>query len=183
MRTAQCLMHREQAPPGFWRWLAEETALVDGIEFESAVPTRFFQTVDAYPRSLGRLNWRVQINKIVAGECLLPMFRTFYPGVEWNLSHGDHRWFLTAWFRWDGEHGAQGEPHSAKPPQVEGDTAVFAVPVNDPAFTAPLYLRSRIDARDRRSIAEALQSESEPAATPLHGLIVLDDIIDPRKQS
>jgi hypothetical protein len=177
MKTAERLMHREQAPPGFWQWPGEETALVQGVEFESVTPTRFFQTVDAYPHSWGRLSWRVQVNMIVAGQCALPMFRTFYPGVEWNLNHADHHWFLTAWFRWDGRTGEQAQAHVGAPPQIEDDTAVFGIPC-DPTLTTPLHLRSRIDTRTRRSIAEALQSQAEPTVTPTHGVILLDDVID-----
>jgi hypothetical protein len=141
------------------------------------VPTRFFQSVDPHPRSWGPLHWRIQLNKIVDGRAELPLFRTFYPGVEWNLNHPDYRWFLSAWFRWEHRNGAL-EPRSSGPLHIEGDTVVFRIPVPDPDFAGSLYLRSRVDARDRRSIAEA-QHSREQATTRESSVILLDDVFDP----
>lgn len=169
-------MRREHAPPGFWPWPADERALLDGVELESGVPTRFFQIVDPYPRTWGPLRWRVQLNKMVDGRAELPLFRAFYSGVEWNLNHPDYRWFLTAWFRW--EHSA-GVPaaSSCGPSHIEGNTVVFPIPVPDPAFVGSLCLRSRIDARDRHRIAEAVRSHDRPTDTEAP-LIILDDVLD-----
>ncbi|MBV8073803.1 MAG: hypothetical protein JO140_00135 [Candidatus Eremiobacteraeota bacterium] len=166
-------MHVEDAPPGYWRWPAEDAALVDGIEIRSAVPTRFFQTLDQYPREWGRLSWRVQLNKLFGGRAGSPFFRTFYPGVEWNLNHPDYRWFLSAWLRWDGS-GPPADEFNGTRVAVNGDTALFRIGATS---EGPLYLRSRIDARDRRNIAEAVRAErarpSEPEST---GIILLDDL-------
>ena len=101
MESAQCYMEREHAPPGFWQ-RAERAVLVDGVRLESDVPTRFFQTLDPFPPEWGRLRWRIQLNGIVSERAAAPMFRTFYPGVEWNLHRAESRWFLTAWFTWEG---------------------------------------------------------------------------------
>ncbi len=166
-------MRAEDAPPGFWQLPGDAPALIDGVELESRVPTRFFQTVDAYPPEWGRLIWRVQLNKIVAGRAEAPVFRTFYPGVEWKLNLPDYRWFLTAWFKWDGSGPESREPSVAGVLKVTEDTAVFPIP------RAQLFLRSRIDARDRRRIAEALRTPPEPAPKSDPALILLDDIIKP----
>lgn len=183
-------MQSEQAPPGFWRGPVDRSVLIDGVELESGVRTRFFQTVDAYPSDWGRLSWRVQLNKIVSGRAAAPAFRTFYPGVEWNLNRPDYRWFLTAWFEWNGS-GPRHREAELSAPHVEGDTALFhfawmprrgvagsrdAVP--EPDFDRPLFLRSRVDARDRRHIAEALRAEREPQSKPDPAVILLDDIIE-----
>lgn len=169
-------MRREHAPPGFWPWSGEESALLDGVELESAVRTRFFQTVDPYPRTWGPLHWRVQLNKIVDGRAELPLFRAFYSGVEWNLNHPDYRWFLTAWFSWERRAGVLDARPSA-PVRIEEDTVVFPIPVPDQEFAGSLYLRSRIDGRDRRRIAETVRSREQ--ATPLKSsLILLDDVLD-----
>lgn len=184
MKTAQCLMQREHVPPGFWPWPGDELMLVDGVELESAVPTRFFQTVDAYPRRWGRLSWRVQLNKIVEGRAGLPLFRSFYPGVEWNLHHPDYRWFLTAWFEWERRAGERGEPRRASATQIDGDTVLFPIPAPDPEFDGSLYyLRSRVDARGRRGVAEAVRSQREQAETSDPAVILLDDVIDLRGTS
>jgi hypothetical protein len=179
-------MHPEQAPPGFWTSPGDGSALIAGVELDSAVPTRFFQSLDAFPPAWGRLSWRIQLNKLVAGRAEPPSFRTFYPGVEWNLSRSGGRWFLSAWFKWDGA----GPPHTGGDLpgaiRVEDDTVLFryawmaAAESRDvPDLERPLFLRSRVDARDRRRIAAALRSEREPAAKPDPGLIVLDDVLGP----
>jgi len=170
-------MQREHSPPGFWQRLDDE-ALVDGIELESAVRTRFFQTVDPWPRSWGRLSWRIQVNKILAGRIGLPLFRTFYPGIEWNLSHPDYRWFLTAWFRWEPRSQERGQASWVSTARIEGDTVLFSIPPADPAFDGVVYLRSRVDARDQRGIAQAVRLQSEQPAPEQENLIVLDDFID-----
>jgi hypothetical protein len=170
-------MSREHAPPGFWQW-ADELVLLDGVELESAVPTRFFQTVDASPPEWGRLSWRIQLNKVVDGRAEAPFFRTFYSGVEWNLSHSDDRWFLTAWCRWEQLAGERGTPRCVPPARIERETILFPIPPPDPGFDRPLYLRSRVDARDRRLIAEAVQSESNQPAPEDEKLILLDDFME-----
>ncbi len=172
-------MRREHAPPGFWPWPGDERALLEGVELESAVPTRFFQTVDPYPRTWGPLHWRVQLNKMVDGRAELPLFRAFYSGVEWNLNHPDYRWLLTAWFRWEHRTGVPAAPPCgpSRPSHIEGKTVVFPISVPDPEFVGSLYLRSRIDARDRERIAEALRSH-ERATNPEPSLIILDDVLD-----
>lgn len=169
-------MQRQHAPPGFWGW-HEETAALEGVELESTVPTRFFQTVDAFPRSWGRLSWRLQLNKIVADRVGLPLFRTFYPGVEWNLSHPDDRWFLTAWLKWD-QSGECGEPQCVPPVRIDGDTILFRIPTPSPECEGASFLRSRVDARHRRRIAETVRAQLEQTASADSGLILLDDLMD-----
>ena len=143
---------------------------VDGVELESAVPTRFFQSVDAYPTEWGRLIWRVQLNLLANGSVALPVFRTFYPGVEWNLRHHERSWFLTAWLRWEG----MGPPQSAAgPPSIEGDRVAFSIGPN-------AFLRCRVDARDRRSIARSVQADTPVAPSEEPGVISLDEIIQSR---
>ncbi len=173
MKAAQCYMGAEAAPPGFWRRSFERPLLVDGVELHSEVPTRFFQTVDAYPAGWGRLIWRLQINKIVAGQAVSPAFRTFYPGVEWNLNRPDYRWFLTAWFTWEGPGPPDGDARLPAAAHLEDDTALFRI-----ASTPALFLRSRVDARDRRSISESLQAQRKPRTESDPALISLDDIIE-----
>ncbi|MBV8367770.1 MAG: hypothetical protein JO036_02385 [Candidatus Eremiobacteraeota bacterium] len=186
MNVGQCRMTSEQAPPGFWTGADDRSALVGGVEFESAVPTRFFQQLDAFPRAWGRLSWRLQLNRVVAGRAEPPSFRTFYPGVEWNLRQPGGRWFLSAWFRW--EDGAPPCRDAAVPPaiRIDGETVLFrfawlpapgSAEVPDPE--RPLFLRSRIDARSRRSVAAAVRAEREPPPKPDPGLIVLDDVLGP----
>ena len=180
-------MQPDDAPPGFWRGADGEPALVDGVEIASAVPTRFFQTLDSYPSAWGRLTWRVQLNKIAGEQASAPGFRTFYPGVEWNLRRkepeADDRWLLTAWTKWEGP----GPPYRdlvVTHPQIriDGDTVLFLVAclpnvTGEPDPGRPLFLRSRVDARDRRSIAQGDRDEREaPAASP--GVILLDDLIE-----
>jgi hypothetical protein len=177
MKIARCLIQREQAPPGFWPW-RDDSALVDGVEFESAVPTRFFQSVDAYPKDLGRLGWRVQLNRIADGRAGLPMFRTFYPGVEWNLNHSGARWFLTAWYKWERHAGEREDAQSVKPERIEGDTVWFPIVSASPNVGKALYLRSRVDARDRRAIASGIAAHNTSDASSDSALIVLDDLID-----
>ena len=174
MKATHYCMQREHAPPGFWQWPVE-LVLIDGVELESKSPTRFFQTIDAYPRSWGRLSWRVQVNKIVAGQAGLPLFRSFYPGVEWNLNCPDYRWFLSAWFRWE-QHPR--EPRCALPARIEENTVLFSIAPIDPEFNGILYLRSRVDARDRRDILKAVRSQNEQEPASDSGVIVLDDFID-----
>jgi hypothetical protein len=184
-------MQPEDAPPGFWQGPGDQPVLVDGVELESGVPTRFFQAVDGYPPEWGRLSWRIQLNKIVAGRAATPVFRTFYPGVEWNLNRADHRWFLTAWFRWEGAGPQYRNPGLAEPARIEGDTALFRIAwmtkprslefpdtPPEPDHDRPLFLRSRVDARDRSRISEALQSRQELQAKSDPAVIVLDDIIE-----
>jgi hypothetical protein len=184
-------MQCEHAPPGFWRWPGDGPVLIDGIKLESASPTRFFQSVDAYPSEWGTLSWRIQLNKIVTGRAVSPAFRTFYPGVEWNLNHPDYRWFLTAWLKWEGPGPPYRDAHLIGAPHAEGDTALFRIawmpkprPLappdlrQEPDFDRPLFLRSRVDARDRRRISEALRSQHEPRAKSDAAIILLDDIID-----
>ncbi len=182
-------MRADDAPDGFWPHAGEPIARVDGVRVHSDVPTRFFQTLEPYPREWGRLVWRIQINKLVDETAARPMFRTFYPGVEWNLNGTGACWVLTAWFRWDGP----GAPCPDRSPNgtalVEGDTALFRYawmpkPSNGDAAGAvpdpdrPLYLRSRVDARDRRSIAAALRAGAEPSPAADSLLIALDDFIE-----
>jgi hypothetical protein len=180
VKTAQCYMQRADAPPGFWPWDGPQTALLDGAELESAVRTRFFQTVDPYPSTWGTLHWRIQLNNIVDDRVALPFFRASYPGVEWNLKHPGGRWFLTAWFKW--ERAGESQAYPSGPPRIEGDTVLFAIPMPDTAFDGSLHLRSRVDARDRRSIAESVRTrEQTPTSDPT--LIVLDDVIDAHRPS
>ncbi len=191
MQAGQCSTQSDHAPPGFWQWPADRPVLIDGIQLESGLPTRFFQTVDSYPAEWGILRWRVQLNKIVSGRAVAPVFRTFYPGVEWNLNRPDYRWFLTAWFTWEGPGPPYRGADRTEPPHVEGDTALFRIAwmpqaaprdppdsVPEPDFERPLYLRSRVDARDRRRISEALRSRPEPQATSDSAVILLDDVIE-----
>jgi hypothetical protein len=179
-------MRPEQAPPGFWRWPGDGALLIDGVELESAVPTRFFQSVDKYPAEWGRLNWRMQLNKREAERAASPMFRTFYPGVEWNLNVPDYAWFMTAWFAWEGPGPPYPEPSLPRAASVEGDTVLFRIgwmqkADGDPApdLDRPLFLRSRVDARDRRRVAEDRRAQSEPRANAGSATIVLDDIVAP----
>ncbi len=163
--------NRNARRPAFGNGPQTGAALVDGVEIESGTPTRFFQTLDAYPRTWGRLSWRIQLNRLAAGTAGSPVFRTFYPGVEWNLSHPEGRWILTAWFRWDGP-GPPVLEADGRTPSVQGDTALF------PFAPGPLLLRSRVDARDRRSIAAALRA-ARPAPSPAgDAVIVLDDLLE-----
>lgn len=185
-------MRPEQVPPGFWRWAGEQSAPVDGVELESSVATRFFQTVDPCPPEWGDLSWRIQLNKFVSGRADLPMFRTFYPGIEWNLSHpDDDRWFLTAWCKWEGPGPAYRDLCFPTPVQIQGDVVFFRIAwlpkakppdsprsAAEPDFDKPLFLRSRVDARDRRRIAEDLQSKPEVEHERDPSVIMLDDIID-----
>ncbi len=168
-------MQAEHAPPGFWRWPADQSVLIDGVELDSAVPTRFFQTLDPYPLDWGRLSWRVQLNKLVSGHASSPVFRTFYAGVEWNLRHPDAHWFLSAWFRWDGPGPPQREDDLRGAVQIADDTALFRIAWFD---GTPLFLRCRVDARDRRAIAEARGLEVEREAKRDAAIIVLDDVIE-----
>jgi len=171
-------MQPEDAPPGFWQGPDDRPILVDGVELESGVPTRFFQSVDAYPPEWGRLKWRIQLNTFVAGRAAAPAFRTFYPGVEWNLNRADHRWFLTAWFRWEDAGPQHRSSGPAGPAHVEGDTALFRIAPALPDCDGPIFLRSRVDARMRSRISEALRSEREIEAKADPGVIRLDDLIE-----
>jgi len=180
-------MHSDDAPPNFWQALGEATALVDGVELESTVPTRFFQTLDPYPPEWGRLVWRIQLNRFVDGRAESPVFRTFYPGVEWNLRRPElqapnDRWFLTAWMRWEGA-GPHCDPAAQPAVHVAENTAFFLVGLH---VGQSVFLRSRVDARDRRQIAQALGSETEPSTASGDGIILLDDLIErherPRNQ-
>jgi hypothetical protein len=164
-------MQPELAPPGFWRWPGDQPVLIDGIEIESRVPTRFFQTVDSYPPEWGRLNWRLALNRIVSGRAAPPVFRTFYSGIEWNLNHPDYRWFLSAWFKWEGP--GPDERDALPGPIVEGDTALFAI-ASSPKM---LFLRSRVDARDRRRIAEDFRAQPEQRPKSDPGVISIDDLL------
>lgn len=173
MKAGKCFMQPEHAPPG-WQWPGGQPVLVDGVELDSAVPTRFFQTVDAYPAEWGRLTWRVQLNKIQSGQAAAPVFRTFYPGVEWNLRRPDPRWFLTAWLRWEGPGPPHRDPGLTAPAQVDEDTVLFRIA----DFERPIFLRSRIDARERRRIAETLTAQQRQLPNQ-HAVIMLDDIVRP----
>ena len=185
MESAQCYMERDDAPPGFWQ-RPHRAVLVDGVRLASDVPTRFFQTLDPLPPEWGRLRWRIQLNRIEAGRAAAPMFRTFYPGVEWSLHGPESRWLLTAWFAWDGPGPPHPEPRVPAPARVDDDTALFRIgwlpqsarldgegSAAEPDRGTPLYLRSRVDARGRRQVAEArlARERDEPR------LIVLDDIL------
>jgi len=182
-------MQPDHAPPG-WQWPGDQPVPVDGVELESAVPTRFFQSVDAYPPEWGRLTWRVQLNKIVSDRAAAPVFRTFYPGVEWNLNRPDYRWFLTAWITWEGSGPPYRDPNVPGPPRIEADTVLFRIAwmpkpqsadfpdaAREPDLERPIFLRSRVDARDRRRIAEALHAAPAPQARADSGVIQLDDIL------
>jgi hypothetical protein len=177
VRAGQCYMQAEDAPPGFWQWPRDRTVLVDGVEIGSGVATRFFQTVDPYPSEWGRLHWRIQLNTLVSGRAVLPMFRTFYSGVEWNLKSPERRWFLTGWFAWEGPGPEHREPTLPAPASIEGETALFRIAWLPKPGNNPIFLRSRVDARDRRLISEALESRNGHKAPAQRGLIVLDDII------
>jgi hypothetical protein len=174
-------MHLDDAPPGFWQTPEEASALVDGVELHSSLPTRFFQTLDAYPPEWGRLIWRVQLNRLVDDRAVSPAFRTFYPGIEWNLRHpemlsSDDRWFLSAWMRWEGAGAPDCKRDIAMPVvQIEASTALFLVATNR---EQPIFLRSRVDARDRHQIARELDNEPAPSSTPSQGIIRLDDVIE-----
>lgn len=179
-------MHPDQAPPGFWTGPGDGSVLIEGAEFESSVRTRFFQTLDPFPREWGRLSWRVQVNKLIAGRAERPSFRTLYPGVEWNLAQPEGRWFLSAWFAWHGAGPGYPDPGVAGRVRIDGDTVLFryawiaaAGSLDVPDLERPLFLRSRIDARDRRRIAEALRSQREPPPAAEPGVIVLDDLLAP----
>lgn len=183
-------MQPEDAPPGLWQ-AGDRPPFVDGVELESNAPTRFFQSVDAFPSEWGRLSWRIQVNKIVSERAASPVFRTFYTGVEWNLNRPDYRWFLSAWFHWEGPGPGYRDRCFPAPPLIDGDTALFRFAwlplsgppdlpgsVPQPDLERPLFLRSRVDARDRRRIAEAVRSQRDIAATSDPGVISLDDIIE-----
>jgi hypothetical protein len=172
VNVARCTMTIDDAPPGFWQWPGTDSALIDGVELESTVPTRFFQTLDAFPREWGRLFWRVQLNRLDERRATLPMFRTFYPGVEWNLNHPGGRWFLSAWFKWQGDAPAAADPSQGAAIRIEGDTIVFTL--------GQIVLRSRVDARDRKAVAESLHAHEPKAPSPPPGVIVLDDVVDRR---
>lgn len=191
VKAGQCFILPEHAPPG-WQWSGDQPVLIDGVELESGVPTRFFQTIDAYPAEWGRLTWRVQLNKIESDQAVAPVFRTFYPGVEWNLRRPDHRWFLTAWLKWEGPGPRYRDPGLTVPAQVDEDTVLFRIawmpkqrrldfPDSglEADFEQPVFLRSRIDARDRRRIAETLLAQQRQPAKSDAAVIMLDDIIAP----
>jgi hypothetical protein len=118
------------------------------------------------------------------------VFRTFYAGVEWNLNRPDYRWFLTAWFTWEGPGPPYRDPGLPGPAHIEDDTALFRIawmpkptpldfPLSDaePDFDRPLFLRSRVDARERRRISEGLRPEHERKAKSDSAVILLDDIL------
>jgi len=170
--VARCIMTIDDAPPGFWQWPGADSVLVDGVALESTVPTRFFQTLDPYPTEWGRLFWRVQLNRLENGRATTPMFRTFYPGVEWNLKHRGGHWFLSAWFKWQAGVPAGADPSQRASIRVEGDTVAFEL--------GPVVLRSRVDARERQAVAESLRAHERPSPPPPAGVILLDDIVDRR---
>lgn len=166
-------MRAEEAPPGFWSGPPDRPVLVEGVELTSDGPTRFFQSVDAYPKDWGRLTWRVQLNAIVDNRVALPMFRTFYTGVEWNLRSRSRDWFLTAWLTWDGPGPQDGEQSSFAPPIIEEERVLFRFA----RTPKPLFLRTRIDARDRRRIAQEVRAREQAEVAPERAVIVLDDVI------
>ncbi len=191
MKVGQCSMQPEHAPPGFWRWSVDRAVIIDGVHLDSGVPTRFFQTLDAYPSDWGRLSWRIQLNKRESGRAVTPVFRTFYAGVEWNLNRPDYRWFLTAWFTWEGPGPQYRDPCLPGPAHIEDDTALFRIawmpkprPLDcpdsapEPDPDRPLFLRSRVDARDRRRTSEALRPRHELRTKSDSAVILLDDILD-----
>lgn len=171
MQPGRFRMRSEDAPPGFWA-APDLTAPVDGVRIESALPTRFFQSLDHYPPAWGTLRWRIQLNALRDDVPDRPAFRGFYPGVEWNLRGGTGVWLLTAWFAWDGP-GPEADRLPPAPPRLEGDVALFPFAGGD----APLFLRSRVDARDRRAIAAAVRSQAAAPAPP-DAPILLDDLLD-----
>jgi hypothetical protein len=173
VNRGQCRIRAENAPPGFWRWSDKAEAIIDGVELQSSVPTRFFQSVDTYPPEWGRLSWRVQVNALDGDCATTPSFRTFYPGVEWNLARGDGRWFLSAWLLWNGA-GPPGDMRASHTVYIEGDTISFEI-AKLPERS--LFLRCRVDARDRRSIAEEVRARESAAETADDDVIVLDDIL------
>ena len=181
MHPVRCRMRPEDAPPGFPLGppdaAADADLHVEGVCLESVVPTRFFQQLDRYPREWGRLTWRVQLNALDGDRAAAPSFRTFYPGVEWNLRRGPQRWLLTGWLHWEGPGPQEQRDGSPCRPELDGDTVLFRFGTLPGG--SPLYLRSRVDARDRRSIAAALRAEPETPA-PDSSVIVLDDVLGPR---
>ena len=192
MKLEVCYMQPADAPPGFWPWPHERPVLVNGVALDSDQPTRFFQTVDACPREWGRFSWRIQLNRVVGGHAQSPVFRTFYQGVEWNLALPEHRWFLSAWFKWDGLGPDYEDERASGRVQIAGDTALFriswfpklereGVTLPEPDLKKPLFLRSRIDARARRQIYEAVRAERDASAKTESTVIVLDDIINKPK--
>ncbi|MGH7662283.1 MAG: hypothetical protein ACRENA_15355 [Vulcanimicrobiaceae bacterium] len=172
MNVARSIVTIDDAPPGFWQWPVTDSAQIEGVELESAVPTRFFQTLETYPSEWGRLFWRVQLNRFEDGRVSLPMFRTFYPGVEWNLNHPGGRWFLSAWFKWQGDSPDGADPSQRAAIRIEGDTVVFTL--------GQIVLRTRVDARDRKAVAESLHAHERKSEPPPQGVILLDDVVDRR---
>lgn len=175
MTLGECRMQAEDAPPGFWPWPRDPAALVGGVQIESAVPTRFFQTLDPIPPAWGRLSWRVQLNRLEGDRAAAPRFRTFYSGVEWNLRAAGPRWFLSAWLRWDGPGPHSGDPCMLAPARIEGDTVLFRIARD---VEPPLFLRCRVDARDRRAAAAAVRAQRRVEPPSERGLIVLDDLLE-----
>ncbi|HTJ26006.1 MAG TPA: hypothetical protein VMA36_07565 [Candidatus Limnocylindria bacterium] len=49
---------------------------------------------------------------------------------------------------------------------------------SEPDLERPLYLRSRVDARDRRRISDAVRSQAEHEEKTDAAVIVLDDLIE-----
>lgn len=175
MNLGKCRIHEENAPPGFWRSSDGQEAIIDGVELRSSVPTRFFQSVDAYPPEWGRLSWRIQLNSLDGDVAGAPSFRTFYPGVEWNLGGGNGRWFLSAWLRWSGDGPPEGMRTSSAI-QIEGDTVLFEFATT--SNNKLLFLRCRVDARDRRTIAKEVQTREQARERFADDdVIVLDDLL------
>src|SRR5208282_2034829 len=102
----------------------------------------------------------------------------------------DYRWFLTAWITWEGAGPPYLDPNVPGPPRIDADTILFRIAwmpkppspgvpgaAPEPDLERPIFLRSRVDARDRRRIAAALHAPPAPQASADSGVIQLDDIL------
>ncbi|MGH7707541.1 MAG: hypothetical protein ACREM8_00380 [Vulcanimicrobiaceae bacterium] len=174
MNLSHCTISADDAPPGFWPWPAQGSALIAGVEFASAAPTRFFQRIDACPPQWGRPLWRVQINQLAAGRAAMPVFRTFYPGVEWNLRLPGARWFLSAWLKWNDPNQSNRAAGSLVPVRIEGDEVLFRVADIEPQP----FLRCRVDARERNEVSASLRAQREPPQRSDPSVIALDDLFE-----
>ncbi len=78
--------------------------------------------------------------------------------------------------RWEGAGPPDRNLAAAQPAvAVDANTALFLVAQN---LEQPVFLRSRVDARDRRQIAQAVGPEDEPSTNTGAGVILLDDLIE-----